>query len=77
LLIITAGQFVQSNYISLSILIVVEIIPALVFLVMIDIKSSATDAMKSKMSSGKSSGASVTSKTDSSDDGVIKIPYRE
>jgi hypothetical protein len=75
LLVITAAQIQQSNYVSLSILIVVEIIPALVFLFMIEVKSTA--AMKSKMSTTKGTSTQTRTEGDDSDDGVIKIPYSE
>jgi len=79
LIVVTAGRFQQSNYISLSILIVVEIIPALIFLLLIDIKKSTEKAMAStRMSKSASRNSTMKSRSEQeSDDGVIKIPYRE
>jgi len=71
LLIVTAAQVVQSNYVSLSILIIVEIIPATVFLILVDIKGD----VKNQMASSVKSGGSKTNNDD--DDIILNIPYKD
>jgi len=74
LIVVTGGQFVQSNYVSLSILIIVEILPSLIFLLMVEFKNiSQQDTMSDRLSQ---SGGKTNNNT-GTDTGVINISYRD